>query len=116
MSEELALSVVVATYDRAEIVRETLRHLADQELDPAKYEVIVVDDGSPDHTRSVVEEWMGRVPFRLRYLHHSNHGPGYTQNRGMEAAEAAIVLLMADDIFMSPKALTAHLATHRAHP
>lgn len=116
MSKELALSVVVATYDRAEIIRETLRHLAEQELDPAAYEVIVVDDGSPDHTRAVVEEWMARAPYRLRCLHHSNHGPGYTQNRGIEVAEAPLVLLMADDIFMSPPALKAHLAMHEAHP
>lgn len=116
VEREPKLSVVMATYNRAEIIRETLRHLADQELDPADYEVIVVDDGSPDHTRAVVEEWMSRVPFRMRYLHHSNHGPGYTQNRGLEVARAPIVLLMADDIFMSPPALKAHLETHEAHP
>lgn len=116
MTNELALSVVVATYDRAEILRETLRHLADQTLDPAEYEVIVVDDGSPDHTRAVVEEWMTRAPHRLRYLHHSNHGPGYTQNRGLEAAQAPIVVLMADDIFMSPPTLEKHLEMHRSHP
>ena len=116
MTRELALSVVMATYNRAEIIRKTLRHLAEQQVDPADYEVIVVDDGSPDHTRAVVEEWMTRAPFRLRYLHHSNHGPGYTQNRGIEAAEAEIVLLMADDIFMTPPALKAHIETHRAYP
>src|SRR5216684_4744505 len=104
------LSVVMATYNRAETLRETLRHLAEQELDPADYEVIVVDDGSPDDTRAVVEEWVPRAPFRLTYLHHENHGPGYTQNRGLEVAQAPLVLLMADDILMSPPALPAHLA------
>jgi glycosyltransferase involved in cell wall biosynthesis len=116
MAKDLALSVVLATYNRAETIRETLRHLAEQELDPANYEVIVVDDGSPDHTRQVVEEWQARAPFQLRYLHHSNHGAGYTQNRGLAAAEAPIVLLVADDIFMFPQALKTHLAMHIAHP
>ena len=116
MSKGLALSVVLATYNRAETIRETLRHLAKQELDPADYEVIVVDDGSPDHTRQVVEEWRARVPFQVTYLHHSNHGAGFTQNRGLEAARAPIVLLMADDIFMLPQALKSHLAMHTAHP
>ena len=110
------LSVVMATYNRAETIRTTLRHLAEQELDPADYEVIVVDDGSPDHTRAVVEEWMARAPFRLSYLHHTNHGPGYTQNRGAEIAQAPIVLLMADDIFHQPGSLKAHLQMHLAHP
>jgi glycosyltransferase involved in cell wall biosynthesis len=115
MSNQPALSVVLATYNRGETLRETLRHLAEQELDPAKYEVIVIDDGSPDHTRQVVEEWHASAPFRLTYLHHDNHGTGYTQNRGLEAARAPIVLLMADDIFLSPQALKSHLAMHMTH-
>ena len=116
MSGCLKLSVVMATYNRAETVRETIRHLSNQELDPSCYELIVVDDGSPDHTRQVVEEAREYVPFKLTYLHHSNHGPGFTQNRGLEAATAPIVLLMADDIFMSPTALKAHLDAHEANP
>jgi glycosyltransferase involved in cell wall biosynthesis len=116
MCREPALSVVVATYERAEIVRETLRRLADQVLDPSEYEVIVVDDGSRDHTSAVVEEWTKRASYRLRYIYHSNHGPGYAQNRGIEAAAAPIVLLIADDIFAAPAALKMHLDMHKAHP
>jgi glycosyltransferase involved in cell wall biosynthesis len=116
MNDEIALSVVMATYNRAEIIRETLQHLAEQDLDPTEFEVIVVDDGSPDHTRAVVEEWIPQAPFRLTYLHHENHGPGYTQNRGIEMAKAPLVLLIADDILLEPHAVGAHLETHRDHP
>jgi GT2 family glycosyltransferase len=116
MTDDPKLSVVMATYNRAETIRETLRHLADQSLDPSEYEVIVIDDGSPDDTRAVVAEWQARAPFKLTYLHHANHGPGYTQNRGLEVARAPVVLLMADDIFMAHGTLEAHLAMHQAHP
>jgi glycosyltransferase involved in cell wall biosynthesis len=116
MTNEPGLSVVMPSYNRAETIRETLRHLAEQELDPATYEVIVVVDGSTDHTRAVLDEWVARAPFRLRCLYQSNHGPGYAQNRGLEVAQAPIVLVMADDIFMAPQALKVHLAMHRAHP
>src|SRR5712691_1595080 len=115
MSEGLALSVVIATYNRAETIRETLRHLAEQDVDPADFEVIVVDDGSPDHTRVVVAELMPRTPFRLSYLRHDNRGPGYTQNRVLEVAKAPLVLLIADDILLARHAVRAHLETHRAH-
>ena len=116
MSNELALSVVMPSYNRAETIRETLRHLAEQELDPASYEVIVVVDGSTDHTRAVLDDAASLVPFRLRCLYQSNQGPGHAQNRGLEAAQAPIVLVMADDILMTPQALGAHLAMHQAHP
>jgi len=110
------LSVVVATYARAETLRETLRHLAEQELARDEYEVIVVDDGSSDHTGLVVEEAIAEGRLQLRYLRHENQGPGFTQNQGIRAARAPLVLLMADDVFMTPTALSAHLARHAAHP
>ena len=115
VSNSLKLSVVMATCNRAETLPITLRHLEEQELDPGKFELIIVDDGSADNTRAVVHEWIPRLSFRVRYLHHSNHGPGYSQNRGLEIAEAPIVLLMADDIFMSPQALMRHLEMHEQH-
>jgi glycosyltransferase involved in cell wall biosynthesis len=116
MSNQPALSVVMPSYNRAETIRETLRHLADQELDPATYEVIVVVDGSTDDTKAVLEEAAARAPFALRCLYQSNHGPGYAQNRGLEVAKAPIVLVMADDIMMTPQSLRAHLEMHQAHP
>src|SRR5260221_5749528 len=111
-STQLKISVVVPTYNRAETFRETLRHLAQQELDPTEYEVVVVDDGSSDHTRAVVEDWIARAPCRLRYIYQSNHGPGHAYNRAFEAAEAPIVLLIADDILLSPQCLKEHLEVH----
>lgn len=116
MAEQWKLSVVIATYNRAETLRETIRHITEQDLDPAEYELVIIDDGSLDNTSQVVEQVRARVPFKLTYLRHANHGPGYTQNRGLEVAAAPIVLLMADDIFMSPQALKAHLAAHEANP
>jgi glycosyltransferase involved in cell wall biosynthesis len=115
-SGRLQLSVLMPTYNRAETMRETLRHLAEQELDPAVYEVVVIDDGSTDDTRAVVEEWVPRALFRLRYIYQSNHGPGHAYNRALEAAEAPIVLYSADDMFLPPQTLRAHLEMHIAHP
>ncbi len=116
MGVNLDISVVVATYNRSATLRETLAHLQAQSLAPERYEVIVVDDGSPDDTRQVVEAFGRHCTFALRYLHHANRGPGYTQNEGVRVAKAPLVLLIADDIHLEPESLEAHVAAHAADP
>jgi glycosyltransferase involved in cell wall biosynthesis len=116
MNTDLKLSVVVPTFNRAETFRKTLRHLAQQDIDPAQFEVVVVDDGSIDNTREVVEEWIARGSLQLRYIYQENHGPGHAYNRALEAAKAPVALLIADDILLSPHCVRAHVAMHEAHP
>lgn len=107
------ISVVLATYNRQHTLQTTLRHLHEQTLGNDEFEVIVVDDGSPDETPAVVAAWQATCRHPLHFLRHENRGPGYTQNRGIREARAPIVLLMADDIFLAPGALQAHLDAHQ---
>jgi glycosyltransferase involved in cell wall biosynthesis len=116
MSKSPELSVVLATYNRADTLEQTIQHLIDQSIPPETYEVLVVDDGSEDSTREVVERARQRARFHLQYLCHPNRGPGYSQNRGILAARGEIVVLIADDIFLTPGALRAHLDCHRRWP
>jgi glycosyltransferase involved in cell wall biosynthesis len=116
MANSLKLSVVIATYNRAETLRETLRHIIAQELeDLSAIEVVVSDDGSPDHTGQIVREARVSAPFEIRYVRHDNHGIGYTQNQGLRTAQAPLVLLIADDILLSPQAVSTHLKAHEVH-
>lgn len=116
MSDSLKISVVVATYNRRDTIAVTIDCFNSQTLDPRYFEVIVVDDGSPDDTEDVVHCLIEKVRFPLRYLKHSNRGPGFTQNQGIRAAKASLILLIADDIHLVPGALEAHLKAHEQHP
>ena len=110
------ISVVIATYNRREVLRETLSRLRRQPLPHECFEVVVVDDGSTDDTAAMVEAMMGECEYSLRYYTHQNRGPGYSENVGIRAARYPLVLLIADDIWPSPSLLAEHVATHRKYP
>src|SRR4051794_7081965 len=80
------LSVVIATYNRAEVLRVTLEHLRDQTLPRDRYEAIVVDDGSTDGTGPMLDGWATGDGPPLRPFREEHRGPGHAQNRGIREA------------------------------
>lgn len=106
------ISVVIATFNRCDILKVTLEKLAAQSIPAADFEIIVVDDGSTDDTQRMVKSFVFSVPYQLRYFRHENQGPGYTQNRGIKETRSNLVLLTADDIWATPELLEQHLKSH----
>jgi glucosyl-dolichyl phosphate glucuronosyltransferase len=90
-------SVVIATYRRAADLRDTLASLARLQPD-GPWEVIVVDNNSPDNTRAVVEEAIPSFPADLRYLFEREQGRSPALNAGIRAARGAIIATTDDDV------------------
>ena len=62
-----AISIIVPTYNRCEMLRRTLQSLLVQNFHDISHEVIVVDNNSNDRTREVVEEFVSANPSDFRY-------------------------------------------------
>lgn len=97
-------TVVVTTYNYAHLLPDALRALATQTV--PDFELLIVDDGSTDKTKGVVEEFRPR--FRdFRYLKKPNGGPADARNFGLQKAQGShIAILDADDVW-SPHYLEA---------
>lgn len=92
------VSVIVCTRNRADSLRETLASIRRCEV-PADLpaELLVVDNGSTDHTRQVVEQAnLSNLP--VRYVHEPRKGKGYAYNTGMAEAKGDIFLFTDDDV------------------
>ena len=92
------VSVVVCTHNGALTIRDCLDGLG--KLDYPSFEVIVVDDGSTDHTRDVLAQYAGRV----RTIRTENGGQGHAFNVGIEKARGEFLMLLdADDLWVRQK-------------
>src|SRR2546425_7495202 len=106
----LDLSVIVPTYDQADLLRESLRSLLDQKLPKEAYEIVVVDDGSTDHTAAVVREF--GPPVKIVQLP-ANRGRSAARNAGVHHASGRLVTFVDSDIIVRQDFLTWHLDTDR---
>jgi glycosyltransferase involved in cell wall biosynthesis len=110
---ELRLSVVMPTFNRAHVLRRTLdAYLA--QLDSARDELLVVDDGSTDDTPAVLHEYATSHANLLRTFRQHNAGPAAARNRALREARGAIVLFAGDDVLPDAGTVAAHLAAHDA--
>jgi glycosyltransferase involved in cell wall biosynthesis len=114
--KRLQVSVIIPTYNRADILRKTLQAYDAQDGYERILEVLVIDDGSKDHTRAIVEESCrrGRVP--LRYLYQQNSGLAAARNHAIREARGNLILFGDDDITPGQSMVAEHLAWHEEYP
>ena len=103
------VSVVIPTYRRPNLLRRCLESLRQQDLDAARFEVVVVDDGSGDATAEVLAATTGNV---VALTQPRNAGPAAARNRGITTATGNLVLFLDDDVVAAPDLLSTHLAIH----
>lgn len=108
------ISVVIATYNRAQLITRALDSVARQSELPR--EIIVVDDASSDDTRAVVQAWAKSAPCPVRIIAADrNGGAGAARNLAMRAARGDLIALLDSDDEYLPHALEALAAPLRQH-
>lgn len=97
MTSSLSISVIIATYTRAALLDECLQHLARQPFAPGD-EVIVVDNGSKDHTQDVVKAHQARFPVPLHLLYEPKPGKSHALARSLTVAKSDVLGFLDDDV------------------
>src|SRR5688572_27249140 len=95
-TDQIILSVVVCTYNRADLLSRLLESFRTQAFEAQRYEIIVVDNNSTDNTSSVVREFCPSFS-NLRYFLEPQQGLSHARNRGWRKARGQYVAFMDDD-------------------
>ena len=79
-------SVIVASFNRIDEIRELLDSFESLRTNHIKYELIIVDDGSTDGTKDFLENYTRQSSLDLKIACQENKGPGAARNTGMNTA------------------------------
>jgi glucosyl-dolichyl phosphate glucuronosyltransferase len=114
--ENPLLSVVLTTYNRAELLDRVVRSVLTQRDGAASaFELIVVDNHSTDNTREVVERFT-RIDARVRYVFEPQQGSSFGRNAGIRVARAPLIVFIDDDVQAEPDWVSAILCSFGEHP
>ncbi len=95
------VSVIIPTYNRGRVIKEAIDSVLAQ--DYTEFELIVVDDGSTDHTSDVLDSYRNVI----KVLSQKNKGVSAARNRGIaEASGKFIAFLDSDDLWLPQKLST----------
>ena len=95
------LSIIVPGYNVEEFIEECLNSILDQTF--KNYEVILIDDESPDNTGKIMDEYAAKYP-NFTVIHKKNEGISVARNLGIELANGKYVAFVDSDDVLAPTA------------
>lgn len=109
-----ALTIQLCTYNRAHLLKRVLRGCFEQTS--RDYEVVVVNDGSPDDAGEVLAAAQAVAPVPFTVITQPNSGLARARNAGIAQASGRRIAFIDDDVLPMPNFVAEHLRTDREHP
>lgn len=100
--EVMKLSIIVPIYNVAPYLRKCVDSLLAQDI--SDYEIILVDDGSPDECPQICNQYAERY-FNIKVIHQANAGLSAARNTGIAAATGDYILFVDSDDYLQPNVL-----------
>jgi len=104
------VSVIIPTYNRAAYLQKALQSVKEQTYQTL--EIIIIDDGSVDDTRKMLENYGGE----LHYFYQENRGISGARNAGIRRAHGEYIAFLDSDDFWLPDKTEQQLAIFKQHP
>ena len=113
----LRLTLVIPTYNRSRSLLRALESVARQDLDPALWECLIIDNASTDDTAEAVARFAAEHPaLQIRRVVESQAGVAHARNRGLQEATTELICSIDDDERINEGFLSAYLRFFESHP
>jgi len=98
VTQGLAISAIICTYNREKYIRKALDSLTRQLLPIYRFEIVVVNNNSTDRSEEEILKFRAAHPeLNFTYVTETSQGLSYARNRGVEESKAPLVTFLDDD-------------------
>ena len=98
LDQSITISVIIPCYNSEKFLRETIESVLSQTYN--NYEIIAVDDGSTDNTRSIISEYP-----QIKYFYQDNQGASSARNKGLKESIGEFIIFLDSDDKLLPERL-----------
>lgn len=111
----IKLSIIIPVYNVEHYIKQCLDSIFTEENATLPYEVIVVNDGTPDNSMVVVEEYVTKHP-NLHVVRQKNQGQSVARNNGLEIAKGEYVWFVDSDDWIEPYSICTLISLMEQNP
>ncbi len=111
----MRLTIQLCTYRRPQLLGRVLEACFEQTLAADAYEVVLVNDGSPDDTPAVIERLRPLARCGFMVIHQANAGLARARNAGLARSRGARIAFIDDDVLPTPVFAAEHLRSDERH-
>ena len=116
-SSSIRISLIIATYNRADCLLRTLNSVAEQSLNPVLYEIIVVNNNSTDHTAETCHKFAdGHTELHFHMVTEVRQGLSHARNCGIAHASGDFFAIIDDDELINRDFLKNYYDFFLTHP
>lgn len=105
----MTISIITATYNSGETVRDTIESVLKQSY--THYEMLIIDGGSHDNTKDIVDEYIPIFKGRLKWFSGKDKGLYDAMNKGIERASGDVIGILNSDDFYADENVLASIAS-----
>ena len=109
------VSVIMAVYNVEQFLRESIDSVIAQDIGFEHIQLILVDDGTPDGSGAICDEYAEKYPDNIVVIHKENGGVSSARNAGLDVAEGELVNFLDSDDTMTPETFRAVYEFYKAH-
>jgi glycosyltransferase involved in cell wall biosynthesis len=110
----MKVTVLIPTYNYANYILEAIKSVENQTYPLELIEVIIIDDGSTDDTKQVIENYPSALD--IKYIYQENRGKALATQLGIEKSQGEVIFNLDADDYFSPEKIERVISIYAAFP